>query len=87
MNRVINSALNVLPEPWLPLGSMLKKSDIPPKKKAVDLRWPEESSQGSRTELLLCKSRFGALKLANRRFEAICANRSNVMTIGGFPAN
>ena len=40
--------------------------------------------QGSRTELLLCESRFGGLKVANRRFEAIRANRSHVMKIGVF---
>ena len=28
-----------------------------------------------------CESRFGALKIANRRFEAIRASRSNAMTI------
>ena len=41
-----------------------------------------ESSQGSRTEPLFCELRFGALTLANRRFEAIRANHSNVMKIG-----
>ena len=40
-----------------------------------------ESPEGSRTEPLFCESRFGALTLANRRFEAIRANRSNVMKI------
>ena len=45
------------------------------------LRWPDarESSKGSRPEPLFCESRFGALKLANRRFEAIRVNRSNVV--------
>ena len=33
-----------------------------------------ESFQGSRTEPLFCESRFGGLKVANRRFEAIRAN-------------
>ena len=42
-----------------------------------------ESFQGSCTEpLFLCDSRFGGLKIANRRFEVICANRSHVMKIG-----
>ena len=36
------------------------------------------SSRGSRTESLFCESRFGGLKIANRRFEAIRANRSHV---------
>ena len=31
-----------------------------------------------------CESRFGGLKIANRRFEAIRANRSNVMKYGFF---
>ena len=43
-----------------------------------------ESFQGSRTEPLLCESRFGGLKMANRRLEAIRANRSNVMKIEVF---
>ena len=34
-----------------------------------------ESFQGSRTEPLLCEPRFGGLKIANRRFEAIRASR------------
>ena len=34
-----------------------------------------------------CESRFGALKVANRRFEAIRANRSNVMKMSFFPAS
>ena len=34
-----------------------------------------------------CESRFGALKVANRRLEAIRANRSNVMKIGSFSAS
>ena len=38
-----------------------------------------ESFQGSRSESLFCESRFGGLKSANRRFEAIRANRSHVM--------
>ena len=33
---------------------------------------------------LFCESRLGALKIANRRFEEIRANRSNVMNIGFF---
>ena len=41
-----------------------------------------ESFQGPRTEPLFCESRFGGLKVANRRFEAIRANRSHVMKIG-----
>ena len=41
-----------------------------------------ESFQGSRTEPLSCESRFGGLKVANRRFEAIRANRSHVARIG-----
>ena len=45
--------------------------------------------EGSRTEPLFCESRFGPQKkIANRRFEAICANRSptNIMNfkIGSF---
>ena len=32
---------------------------------------------------LCCESRFGALRISNRRFEVIRTNRSNVMTIGG----
>ena len=60
------------------------------------LRWPDscesirrsgdsrESFQGSRTEPPFCESRFRALKLANRRFEAIRVNRSNVLKIGAF---
>ena len=31
-----------------------------------------------------CELRFGELKIANRRFEAIRANRSHVMKIGFF---
>ena len=34
-----------------------------------------------------CESHFGGQKIANRRFEAIRANRSNVMKMGGFSAN
>ena len=34
-----------------------------------------------------CESRFGGAKIANRRFEAIRANRSHVMKIGFFSAN
>ena len=65
-----------------------------------DLRWPDsresirrrsrespdsrESFQGCRTEPLFCESGFGGLKIANRGFEAIRANRSNVMKIGIF---
>ena len=43
-----------------------------------------ESFQGSRTEPPFCKLRFGGggLKVANRRFEAIRANRSHVMKRG-----
>ena len=41
-----------------------------------------ESLQGSQTEPLFCESRFGGLKIANRRFEEIRANRSHVITIG-----
>ena len=37
--------------------------------------------RGSRTEALFCEARLGALKIANRRFEAIRANRSNVLKI------
>ena len=40
-----------------------------------------ESFQGSRTEPLFCESRCGGLKIANRGFEAIRANRSHVMKI------
>ena len=40
--------------------------------------------QDSRAEHLLCESHIGALKLANRRFEGIRANRWNIMKIGGF---
>ena len=40
-----------------------------------------ESFQGSRTEPLLCESRFGALEIVSRRFEVIRANRSNVTKI------
>ena len=42
-----------------------------------------ESLQGSRTEPLCCESRFGGLKIANRSFEAIPANRWHAMKIGG----
>ena len=31
-----------------------------------------------------CESRFGVLRIANRRFEAIHANRLHVMNIGAF---
>ena len=41
-----------------------------------------ESFQGSRIEPLFRELRFGGLKVANRRFEAIRANRSNVKKIG-----
>ena len=34
--------------------------------------------------LFFCESCFGGLKIANRRFEAIHANRSHVMKIGAF---
>ena len=40
-----------------------------------DLR---ESFQGSRAELFFCEARFGALQIANRRFETIHATRSYV---------
>ena len=43
-----------------------------------------ESSWASRTEPLFCESRFGGLKIANRGFEAIRANRSHVMKAGVF---
>ena len=35
-------------------------------------------------EPLFCESRFGGAKIANRRFEAIRANRSHVLKIGLF---
>ena len=44
-----------------------------------------ESFQGSRTEPLFSESRFGGPKIANRRFEAIRANRSHVMKIPVLP--
>ena len=63
-----------------------------------DLRWPpiranrfadsrasldsRDSFQGSRTEPRFCESRFGGAKVANRRFQAIRANRSHVMKTG-----
>ena len=37
-----------------------------------------------RTEPCFCESRFEGLKIANRRFEAIRANRSIIMKIGVF---
>ena len=37
-----------------------------------------KSFQGSRTEPLFCESRYGGLKIANRRFEAIRVNRAHV---------
>ena len=42
------------------------------------------SLEGSRYEPLFCEARFGALQIqiANRRFQAIRVNRSNVMKIG-----
>ena len=40
-----------------------------------------ESFQGSRTEPFFCELRFGSLKIANRRFEAIRANRLHVMKV------
>ena len=43
-----------------------------------------ESFRGSRIEPLFCESHFERLKIANRRFEAIRANRSHIMKIGGF---
>ena len=43
-----------------------------------------EASQRSRTEPLFCESCFGGLKIANRGFEAIRANRSQVMKMGAF---
>ena len=39
---------------------------------------------GALWEPLFCESRFGGLKIANRRFEAIRANRSNFVKIGVF---
>ena len=62
------------------------------RKYSYRLRWPDlrksirrfddprEASQGSRfgTEAPFCEARFGALKLANRRFEATRANRSKI---------
>ena len=53
----------------------------------IDLREApdsRESFQGSRTEPLFCESRFGGLKIVNRRFEAIRANRSHVMKVEAF---
>ena len=47
------------------------------------IRHSRESFQGSGTEPFFRESRFGGLKLANRRFEAIRANRSHVMKISG----
>ena len=52
----------------------------------MELRLPDscESFPGSRTEpLFFCESRFGVggAKIANRRFEAIRANRSHLMKI------
>ena len=41
-----------------------------------------ESFQGSRPEPPFLRIAFQVLKIANRRFEAIRANRSNVMKIG-----
>ena len=48
------------------------------------LRCPNsrESCQDSQTEPLFCEPRFGALRMANCRFEAIRANHSNVMKLG-----
>ena len=44
-----------------------------------------KSPEGSRTETLSCESRLiGPVEITNRRFEAIRANPSNVMKIGGF---
>ena len=53
------------------------------------LRWADsrEAPEGSRTEPLYRETRFGALKIVNRRFEAIRANHSNVMKLGLFSAN
>ena len=43
-----------------------------------------KSFQGSRTEPLFCESHFGGLKIANRRSEAIRANRSHIVNTGVF---
>ena len=47
-----------------------------------------ESFQGSRTEpLFFWRIALRGAKIANRRFEAIRANRSHIMKIGFFSAN
>ena len=50
-------------------------------RESLDFR---ESREASRTEPLFCESHFGALRLVNRRFEAIRANRLDVMKMGSF---
>ena len=43
-----------------------------------------QSFQGSRTGPLFCESRFGGLKIANRRLEAIRSKRLERYENGGF---
>ena len=45
----------------------------------MDLQIRAHQAQGPRAEPFFCEPRFGALKIANRRFEVIRANRSDGM--------
>ena len=63
------------------LDGLIRANRFADSRASLDSR---ESFQGSLTEPLFCESRFGGLKIANRRFEAIRANRSHVMKIGVF---
>ena len=67
--------------PFLTLDGPIRANRFADSCKSPDSR---ESFQGSRTEPLFLRI---ALKLANRRFEAIRANRSHVMKIVFFSAN
>ena len=93
------SPRQVLQSPPLPISPLLQTLKILPRiwdldgpnranrfadsRESPDSR---ESFQGSRTEPFFCESRFGGggLKIANRRFEAIRANRWHAMKIGFF---
>ena len=63
------------------LGGPIRANRFADSRESPDSR---ESSRGSRTEPLSCESRFGGLKIANRSFEAVRANRWHVMKIGVF---
>ena len=77
--NLLLSVLNRFDLPLLCLDGPIRANRFPDSREPPDSR---DLFQGSRIELLFCESRFGGLKIVNRRFEAIRVNRSHVMKIG-----